>query len=499
MSGYSLTPPSIWLDLSTALCLLLAIASVRRKRSDFSRYFALATVASAVYSFGYALELGARDYAAMRLALRIEYLSIPFLSSLWLLMAYAYVHQRPLGKPLLLLLFALPALTFILAQTTEYHHLFYRDLRYSQTDGLTIAVISRGPWYYVHHLYTNLGFLLYNAILLRSCRHAQPLYRNQALLLAAGSFAPWACMLLFLFRLSPDNIDLNPFGMTLIGVAGGIAVWRYEFLNLVPAARDVVFNSIDEGVLIVDPRQHLVDFNPAARSIFPQLNRESIGTPIGDMLAVPALLAAGTSPVQFEYGEPARIYEAQRYPLKSNRSIEQGQVILVRDITERQALEHELVRLATRDELTGLHNRRYLMEHAETAVQMALRHQRPLAVLIGDLDFFKEVNDQYGHLAGDRLLQQVAACLHQRLRQTDIVGRYGGDEFVIVLPETAAEDAERIARDIAASVSSETGYGMSIGLAVLHSQMSQFRDVLAEADAALYRIKAARTTSPAAA
>lgn len=497
MPGFSITTLSIWLYLTGGLCAVLAFAAYQRKQSVCAHFFALATLSSGIYAAGYALELGAQSFAAMRLALRIEYIGVPFISSLWLMMAYSYVHQRAMRRRTQAILLFVPALSFMLAQTNEYHGWFYKALEYSQIDGLCIANITHGPWYYVHTAYTNLCFLIYNLILLRSCRQAQPLYRIQAILLMGGSLIPWVCLLIFLSGLSPRDIDLNPFGMGFVALIGGVAVWRYEFLNLAPSARDIAFSSIEEGVLIVDPLHRLTDFNTAACAIFPQLNPNSIGQALPEIINTPvlsqALYKAERKPVLFTQSASLQTFEARCYPLRGKQAEYQGDVILIRDVSERLALERELMRLATRDELTGLHNRRYLIECAEHTIQLAKRHGRPLTVLIGDLDYFKQVNDQHGHLAGDRLLQKVAHCLQRRLRQSDIVGRYGGDEFVVVLPETQQEDAESIVEELRHAITEDTGHSMSIGLAALHPTMESFSEVLAEADAALYRRKALRT------
>jgi diguanylate cyclase (GGDEF)-like protein len=170
---------------------------------------------------------------------------------------------------------------------------------------------------------------------------------------------------------------------------------------------------------------------------------------------------------------------------------------LLRRLYETQA---KLMELATRDELTGLGNRRHFMQRGEEAVRLAVRHNRPLSVLMIDLDRFKEVNDRYGHAAGDDVLKFLAVNLSLHSRITDTVGRTGGEEFAMVLPETALEDALVSAERIRAAVErtpvptdqSEVPIAITVSIGVAQLASSQSLDTLLErADAALYEAKRA--------
>ncbi len=101
--------------------------------------------------------------------------------------------------------------------------------------------------------------------------------------------------------------------------------------------------------------------------------------------------------------------------------------------------------LATIDDLTQLYNRRYFFERFNQEVERAKRYQRPLSCLILDIDYFKQVNDTYGHLSGDQVLIDIAQILKNNCRQSDLVGRYGGEELIILLPETESTGAMIIA------------------------------------------------------
>ena len=176
------------------------------------------------------------------------------------------------------------------------------------------------------------------------------------------------------------------------------------------------------------------------------------------------------------------------------------------DISARKAVEEkvqllnaELEQMALTDYLTNLYNRRYFMQHGAEEIKRANRNKQPLALLMLDIDDFKNVNDRCGHEAGDWALQQVAAALKASLRDTDIIGRLGGEEFGILLPNTplhaAALLAERIRQSIAymllqmpegALISSIT---VSVGAAAFTDATTSIDDLLRNADTAMYRAK----------
>jgi two-component system cell cycle response regulator len=155
--------------------------------------------------------------------------------------------------------------------------------------------------------------------------------------------------------------------------------------------------------------------------------------------------------------------------------------------------------MAVTDTLTGLHNRRYMETHLTTLMEDALMSGKPLSTLIVDIDFFKSVNDTFGHDAGDDVLREFASRLRKSVRGIDLACRLGGEEFVVVMPDTdmtiAAQVAERIRKRVAGEpfavldASRTIDVTISIGLAVRHPDRDTPADLLRRADQALYRAK----------
>lgn len=178
------------------------------------------------------------------------------------------------------------------------------------------------------------------------------------------------------------------------------------------------------------------------------------------------------------------------------RKINQRDRSLLRDMAAIVVSEMELRRRIGTDALTGLYTRRFLDELGEREILRARRTQAPLTAAFIDADHFKSINDTYGHPAGDAVLRGLGPAIRKSLRATDLLGRYGGEELVLLLPETSLEQAapvlERLRQDVEAMhIPDLQGrkVTVSIGAAELRPDDVTFADLLARADAALYRAK----------
>jgi len=155
----------------------------------------------------------------------------------------------------------------------------------------------------------------------------------------------------------------------------------------------------------------------------------------------------------------------------------------------------ELERLSVTDLLTGLHNRRYLLDAFDKEIRRADRHERPFCVLMMDVDRFKQYNDTHGHLAGDEVLKTMGRVLQDAMRDLDVTARYGGEEFICLLPECDAKNAVLAGERIRTRLAQEDFVGgpvtISIGVAEFPTHGETAGEVIGAADAALYEAKAA--------
>lgn len=184
---------------------------------------------------------------------------------------------------------------------------------------------------------------------------------------------------------------------------------------------------------------------------------------------------------------------------EARKKVWRGRRFLVESlpVIEAKRLTSSLRQSTLRDPMTGLHNRRFLEEYAETLVASAERRQSPVGLIMCDLDFFKEVNDTHGHDVGDMILKETASIIKGAVRGADIAIRYGGEEFLIVLQETNAEGPMLVAERIRAAVEAaqfKSARGVirktiSMGISELGTHTSNFWQAVKFADVALYRAK----------
>jgi len=204
--------------------------------------------------------------------------------------------------------------------------------------------------------------------------------------------------------------------------------------------------------------------------------------------------------LELEYYRPdgsVGIIEIHKHPV-----CEDGESVayiegIARDITERKELEFELRRLATIDPLTGIFNRRRFLEQVSLEQGRSRRYEHGLVFILLDLDYFKRVNDTYGHQAGDEVLKAFASCCQGQLRDTDFMGRVGGEEFGVLLVETSGtegvEIAERLRREVSELAIEFEGksisFTVSIGLTTFEKDDLFVKDLFKKADDALYLAK----------
>lgn len=194
-----------------------------------------------------------------------------------------------------------------------------------------------------------------------------------------------------------------------------------------------------------------------------------------------------------------RLREEVEERTRAEAAVRQANAQLQKNLHEIQSLQVQLQEQAIRDPLTNLFNRRYLRETLERELAEAGRSHHQLSVSIMDIDFFKKLNDTYGHAAGDLMLQALSQLLHQQTRQADVVCRYGGEEFVIVMPDAPLDGARQRAEQLRSNIESlKVDFAdkvlhatISIGIAAFPRHGHTSDELLRAADQALYTAKEA--------
>lgn len=286
--------------------------------------------------------------------------------------------------------------------------------------------------------------------------------------------------------------------------------------NLAYSSISTILDSLDALVYVTDMQTNeILFFNEYGRSIWGDAEGK---------ICWQVLQSGQTGPCDFctndklvnENGEPTGVYvwEFQntvndRWYQCRDQAIKWMDGRLVRmeiatDITDRKQAEEELKIameraevLARRDELTGLNNRRAFYQDGEKLINQVKRYTRPLSLIMLDIDHFKETNDNYGHSAGDSVLEVVAAILMKHVREVDVHGRLGGEEFAVMLPETSLNNAAKLAERLRVEIEKttigtqkgEVKTTASFGIASVGEDHVSLEELINKADDALYQAK----------
>ncbi|MCW5887468.1 MAG: diguanylate cyclase [Anaerolineales bacterium] len=371
-------------------------------------------------------------------------------------------HGRYLNGLSFLLLITIPLLTLVLLWTDPLHGVFFAGKRVTGQG----VIFDGGFGFYANLVYGYGLILVAIGFLLRALVTSRGLYRNQILAVLIGLAIPLVVNVASVAGLAPfPNLDLTPFTFTLTGIIFAYAIFRLGLLDIVPIARHTLVEQMSDSLVVLDARDRLVDYNPAARQLLGLGDEVPIGRSGAELFGAWPQLAAlllQMRPASQELawpGQPARTIELHVVPLYDQTGGFEGRLIVMRDISQRveverrlreqiahnEALQAQLREQSIRDSLTGVFNRRYLEESLPRELANATRKNEPLSLVMLDIDLFKNFNDVYGHGIGDTVLQSLGHILMENTRAGDIVCRYGGDEFIVMFPGASAERArERI-------------------------------------------------------
>jgi diguanylate cyclase (GGDEF)-like protein/PAS domain S-box-containing protein len=435
-------------------------------------------------------------------------------------------RRRWLTTRNLLLISAVPVVSVILSWTTDYHGLFYtvRDFANKLPNGDWNLVV--GPFYWVYIIYSYSVAIFTLGLIVRAFLRSSSVHRGQTITILAGTLVPLIGNVIYnlLVGVAKGDIDPTPLLFIIMGVIYAFGLFWFRLFDMIPVARHTLVEHMQDGVIVIDEQNRIMDINPSALRWLSWTQTSPIGRDIQDLLKglfnqfpdFPPHLYVETEIHTAD--SPDHYFDLRIEPLMNNKGKQTGRLIVLRDITRQKSAEkalrdaHDRLRLhlkeieilqeelheqAIRDPLTGLFNRRYMQETLDRELARALREGSSIGICMADIDGFKSFNDQHGHQAGDMILKRLAEIFISYSRAEDVVCRYGGEEFLILLPgadldvtSRRAEDWRRAFEQSKIEFEGETlSTTLSLGVTVFPQRGQTSEDLLKLADEALYMSK----------
>ncbi|MBE3066134.1 MAG: diguanylate cyclase [Chloroflexi bacterium] len=674
------TPYAGILHAAAAISAYVGFMALRRRNTAGVGTLALLMFAVAEWAFASGLEAAAVGIHYKVIWSKIEYLGALSAPTLFLVFALEFGQKNRWLKPVYLILLSIVPITgFIVTATNEWRGLIWTSFTPNPTLP-NVLIYGHGIGYYILIVYDYLIISTGILALLEVWFHANQPYRRQVGMLLLGSLFPFVGGIVT--TLIPDFLpgkDLTPVFFSLTGLVIAFGIFRFRLFDLTPLARDVLIENMDEGILVLDAQNRVVDINPVAQSILGATANENLGQPITKVLKFWPGLAKRLNDndikgeTEVRWGtNPPRYFHLAVSPLYGQHKQLAGRLIVLRDVSKRHQTEAELShtikelgiinhislaitsgldmehvlttlhvqcsqllpidifyvalydetnslihvplfyegglyqagpsrdindrpgtigtviqsrktlylnnitdnsilsdtrphqlsvsipekatrsyigipltlrervigvlsiqnyradaytedhisileriaiqaaiaienarlyaeiqRLTIIDELTGIYNYRGLLELGAREVERAQRFNRPLSILFFDIDNFRNFNNTYNHSTGNLILKAVSERWRSILRTVDILARYGGDEFVALLPETDIASAEGVARRMVEEIAAEkiaTSFGelgvtISIGVTTLSAERSHLSALIDHANHAEHQAK----------
>lgn len=512
------------LYIETFIILVLGFYSWRRRKVPGAFALFLMCISVAFYTFGYSMEIISQTVPSVNLWSKVQYLGLPFIPALWIVQAYSLTNSdKKISRLFVAILFVIPIFTCIFRWTDRYHGLMYQNMLLVSNGYFNVLSFQKGPWYYLHYTFFSICAIVSIVMYYHAFLKATGYIRQQLKFMFYASMLYCISQVIYQLGMIPLQIDCGPFVTFFIYIIFAYAIYNFDMMHIIPLSRDKIFEWIYDGVIVVDINYNLKDFNGAAKQIFNSLDKSLVGTKIGlctsecpeffELLKnwcnnkpyTDEKMEEGSIDDIFEFSikttiEKTSYFKARLKPLY-NKEVRIGSTILITDITKEKEMMYELEKAAQIDGLTGILNRRYFMELANFQFTRLLQQSGNGVLVMFDIDHFKQINDAYGHQAGDYVLKEIVSIAKIIIGHDSLLGRYGGEEFIAFLPDMSLDQAVTMVELVRAAFENHVfsyngklikvtaSFGMTEYCKQRYGTYSSFEEMVKNADCRLYQAK----------
>jgi len=493
----------LFLILTSFITLSIGSYAFFRTYESSALPFAALMFSVSFHALGYAFEHIVKNPDVMVYLLKFEYIGISFFPALivWFTITLKNEEKRH-DSLLLIIFFALSLTTFFLVQTNDFHHLYYKEIRVLSEGGRLYLELIRGPWFYVQGVVLICAFLYMLKNSMKMYRKSAGSYRLKAKNVLIAIYLPVIVAVVLTLEVLPNTMDFFPMTYASMGIIWFLDFQKHGIFQLMPVTYKKVFEEVSEGVIVVDKDNLIVNFNLAAFDVFKGEIKLINGLNIKPILEQLSFIKNKDyigKVFEIRYKNSFKVYQLKNTDMYDPKQEFQGKIIVINDITKEIEAGRVLKTLATQDSLTGISNRRHFFDKCREKIDQARIEHKSISCVLMDIDHFKLVNDTHGHLVGDDILKEVSRICHETLRSCDLMGRYGGEEFAILLYNASLTESHHIIERMRSKISEHrfvNDAGEEINITVsfgIHKPNLLVEDdmsiILRKADKSLYQAK----------
>ena len=396
------------------ISMVLAVRALRYTSRRVSVTFVFLMLAVSWWSLASMMENSGLTLATKIFWLKMAYPAVVSIPLIWLIFTVQFSGgSKWLTRRNVAILAILPVLTLVMVSTNSITHLMWKSIWLDTSVSPAVDAVSHGEWFWVHAAYSYAFLVTGMLYLVRAFRNSSGTYRKQSGMLVVAALAPWAANILFLAGIGPfATVDPTPFAFDVTGIALLYSLSRLQLLDIIPIARDEIFKSMVDGVIVLDNRQRIVDINPAALSIIELSRASAIGRPYNVVMPGPARFIefkpnspATQAEIAIGENERQRYYRMNVSPIKIVPNVT-GHLILLSDDTKNRCSEVEArettrlqAELSERDKYAGVIRRR--LDFEQTIARLSSRFvglfamTETINVSLADIMAFSKANCVY--------------------------------------------------------------------------------------------------------
>ena len=488
--------------ITLALSIFVGILALFKNQSNKRNYFLLLQSMVILSLLGYLLEISAGNAEEAFTGAKVLNFGAYFTAVFTFLFTADYsnikLHPIYIKTPLILI----SSIIVFLMWTTKYHGLIYIDYFFISGSYQYLS-FTPGDLYFASHLYPVILMILALLNIVFQVKKWTGRYRKKLFSLIICLSIPFFFEGIYYInvftRPNAQIFYITPYSMAIMSLCLFFSVLRFNIFEIISNSTATAMDHIREGFILVDEDNNYLSSNSAAISILPEMAKINRGEPLFSLPLWPEELKKmdDSELVEFPITDKDTRYYRVSMSLVTlkNRSVI-AKIFLFREITDNVNLMRELEKAAYMDSLTGIFNRRHFIELANMEINRALRQNQSIYSAMLDLDLFKNVNDTYGHAAGDAVLKKTAEVIHAAIRSYDLLGRYGGEEFVLLFSNLETDEAlklmERIRENMENAITVYEDIKIKITCSIGMARFEEndtLENSIKKADEALYNAK----------